>query len=346
MILMDSSLEGFVENVRKTGWKIVVYGFGVIGKVTVPAFLAANHLEDRLLFYVDGDARKQGQYVPVGNRQVKVYGPERLGEAGEGLVLLISGSRYGGILDFLNGIECLKSVFGYIFPWMLVEAARTITQENRISKSEQPMIPKVIHYCWFGHGRVPDEMEVCMESWRKFCPDYEILEWNEDNFNIERYSYSSQAYRHGKWAFVSDIARLDILYKYGGIYLDTDVELIRSLDDLLYQPAFCGVEKWRLLNTGGGCGAVPQHPALKKMLDYRKDILFEYSDGRLNLESSGSYESCPLLEDGFVPDNTIQIVDGMTIYSSDFFHPFDYMSGETSITENTHGIHHFRGSWV
>ncbi len=185
-----------------------------------------------------------------------------------------------------------------------------------------------------------------MESWRRFCPEYEIKEWNEDNYDVTRYLYSSQAYRHRKWAFVSDIARLDILYEYGGIYMDTDVELIKNLDDLLFQPAFCGVEKWRLLNTGGGCGDVPHHPAIKKMLDYRKGFPFEYPDGSLIMESSGSYESCPLIEDGFVPDNTIQVVDGMTIYSSDFFHPYDYMSGETSITENTYGIHHFQESWV
>ena len=209
-----------------------------------------------------------------------------------------------------------------------------------------PIIPKVIHYCWFGRGKMSDKMREYMESWKRCCPEYEIKEWNEDNYDINRYQYTNQAYKHKKWAFVSDVARLDILYENGGIYMDTDVELIKNLDELLYQPAFCGVEKWRHINTGGCCGAVAKHTAIRKMLECRMEIPFENPDGSFNMESSGSYETMPLMEDGYVPDNHIQIIDGMTIYPSDFFHPFDYMSKEIRMTENTYSIHHFEGSWI
>ncbi len=345
MILRNMTLEQFAENIRQKKQKIVIYGYGAIGKVAVPAFMAANRLEAQILFYADADMKKQGQRIRVGNRQVEVAEPDRMREIGEAFVVVITGSRFEGILESLNSRSYLDNVECCIFPRMLAEAAGGGVPVYRRKRSSEPLIPKVIHYCWFGHGEMPDEAKACMASWRKYCPEYVIKEWNERNYNVNKYLYSSQAYRHGKWAFVADMARLDILYENGGIYLDTDVELIKSLDDLLYQPAFCAVEKWRQMNTGGGCGAVAHHPAIRKMLEHREKIPFEYPDGTLNMETNGVYESMPLMEAGFVPDNTIQVVEDMTIYSSDFFFPFDYMSKETVITGNTYAVHRFQGSW-
>lgn len=346
MKLQDITLEQFAENVRQKKQKIVLYGFGAIGKVAVPAFLSANHLERQILFYADADEKKQGQSITVGNRLVEVVAPDIMQEIQEAFFVVITGSRYKGMLDFLNNQRYLDNVECCIFPRMLVEASRHGTVEFTGKRSSQPLIPRVIHYCWFGHGDKPDRVKACMDSWRKYCPKYDIMEWNEENYDVHKYLYSSQAYKHGKWAFVADMARLDILYENGGIYLDTDVELIRNLDDLLYQPAFCAVDKWRQINTGGGCGAVLHHPAIRKMLEYRKKFPFEYPDGSLNMETNGVYESISLMKGGFVPDNTIQVADNMTIYPSEFFHPFDYMSKETVITENTYAIHHFQESWI
>lgn len=345
MILRNMTLEQFAEDVRQNKRKIVIYGFGAIGKVAVPAYMTASHLEEQILFYADADMKKQGQQVTVGKNSVPVLAPDKMQEIREAFVVVITGSRFERILASLNSREYLEHVECCIFPQMLAEAAGNTAPVYDRRRGSEPLIPKVIHYCWFGHGEKPEEVKACMASWRKYCPEYEIKEWNEDNYDVNRYLYSSQAYRHGKWAFAADVARLDILYEHGGIYLDTDAELIKNLDDLLYQPAFCGVEKWRQINTGGGCGTVAHHSAIGKMLECRKHIPFEYPDGTLNMETNGVYESMPLMEAGFVPDNTIQVIDGMTIYSSDFFYPFDYMSKKTVITENTYAIHHFQGSW-
>lgn len=350
MILRDTTLEEFAEEIYSKKQKIVIYGAGAIGKVAVPSFIAANHLEGQILFYADRDLKKQGELIAIGNHQVEVAEPDRMREIREPFVVVITGSRYEGILEFLNSQRYLDHVAVCIFPQMLVAASRKTSRKSAPAfagkRSSYPLIPRVIHYCWFGHGEKPDKIKACMDSWRRYCPGYEIKEWNEENYNVNKYLYSAQAYKHGKWAFVADVARLDILYENGGIYLDTDVELIRNLDDLLYQPAFCAVEKWRQINTGGGCGAVRHHPAIRRMLEYRKESLFEYPDGSLNMETNGVYESSALVRDGFVADNTIQIVKDMTIYSSDFFYPFDYMSKETVITENTYAFHHFQGSWT
>lgn len=346
MILKETTIEEFVQEIEQNDFKIVIYGNGVIGKVTIPYVVREKKLEERVLFLADSDVNKQGKTVSIGSRRIEILSPEYLKETDESFVLLITASRYQGILDYLNQFTCLDSVQGYLLPQMFARSTRNLERYGKIRKTSDPVIPKKIHYCWFGKGEIPGDMQACMNSWKKYCPDYEIIRWDESNYDLDKYAYTRQAYLHGKWAFVSDVARLEILYQNGGIYMDTDVEIIRNLDDLLYQPGFCGVEKWRTINTGGGCGAICGHPVIEKMLEERKKSPFEYPDGKLNLESSGCYETLPLLEQGFLPNNSVQEIHDMTIYSSDFFHPYDYMTGELCITENTYGIHHFMGTWL
>lgn len=346
MRLKETTLEGFVSMIKSSGRKIVGYGAGVIGKLAFPAFIEKNDLADQVLFIADADARKQGEAVQIGNREVAICSAECFHAIRGDFVVLITSSRYGTVLEYLERLDILEGIDAYILPQMLVKECRTFERQPIVRKSETPMIPRVIHYCWFGGSALPDELKKCQESWRRFCPGYQIVEWNEENYDVGKYAYTRQAYRHCKWSFVSDMARLDILHAQGGIYLDTDVELIRGLDELLCQPGFVGVEKWGVINTGGGCGAVPGHPAIRRMLDYRLSFSFERKDGSLNLESSGYYESKPLTDCGFRAENILQTIDDLTVYTSDFFHPYDYMSKETYITENTYGIHHFKGSWV
>ena len=124
------------------------------------------------------------------------------------------------------------------------------------------------------------------------------------------------------------------------------MELVRNLDELLYQQAFCGVEKWGNVNMGNCSGAVPGHPMIKKMLEEREKVSFIREDGGLNLETCGVYETRPLIREGMCVDNRVQMVSGMTVYSSDYFSPYDYMSGELNMTENTFSIHHFNGGWL
>ncbi|MBO4946818.1 MAG: exopolysaccharide biosynthesis protein, partial [Lachnospiraceae bacterium] len=137
------------------------------------------------------------------------------------------------------------------------------------------MIPKVIHYCWFGGNPKPEIIESCIASWRKFCPDWEIIEWNENNFDVRRYTFMSEAYDAGKWAFVSDVARLMIIYEYGGIYLDTDVELRMSLEQVSRFNAFFAYDNLVNINTGIGFGAVPEHPYIQAMLESYADQHFD-----------------------------------------------------------------------
>lgn len=346
MILKDVDLEEFTEEVKRHDQKIVIYGTGVIGRITAPFLVGELGLSDRVLFFADGDDGKWGHYIPLENGKAEVSSPRRMKEIRENFVILVTASRYEGILSDLRGFGFLDKVNVYLLAQMLVRKAgkrRTHTVQRIV---EGPVIPRTIHYCWFGKKEMPSFLKECIRSWERFCPEYEIIRWDETNYDTGKYLYTEQAGRHGKWAFVSDVARLDILYRYGGIYLDTDVELVRGIDELLCQPGFCSVEKWGIVNTGGGCGCVKGHRLIKAILAERTKMAFEREDGSLNLSGSGLYETLPLLDRGFLPNNTSQMIDGMTVYSSEFFHPYDYMSGELCMTEYTYGIHHFSGSWV
>lgn len=346
MVVKDITLWSFSNKIKERDLKIAIYGVGVIGKVVLPYYLRESGLTDRIVLVVDADRNKQkGSFnIDIG---LKIYPVESLNGISSDTIILISGSRYEGMLKTLDELGVTESHDIYIFPEMLLREKKQLHDRYNIERTtERQQIPKKIHYCWFGGNQIPEKLRKCMESWKKICPDYEIVCWSEDNYDVNKNLYTRQAYENKKWAYIPDIARLEILYENGGIYLDTDVEIIKPFDELLYQKGFVGVEKWGIINIGGGCGVIPHHPMIKKILDFRSSIEFINPDGSINTESSGYYETKPFLDSGYKPDNTVQTVDDMTVYSSDFFHPYDYMSKQSEITKNTFSIHHFSESWV
>lgn len=213
-------------------------------------------------------------------------------------------------------------------------------------------IPKVIHYCWFGRNSLPPLAIKCIESWKKYLPDYEIKEWNEDNFDVNIIPYTQEAYQAKKYAFVSDYARFWILYKYGGIYFDTDVEVIKPLDDIIARGSFMGCEKDGA--TGGGTPAVAPglglgvNPGLglyKEILDMYSVLHFVLSDGSLNLKTVVQYTTEILCKHGLKDMNRIQEVAGVWIYPKEYFCPLD-STLTMRMTGNTRSIHHFDSSWL
>lgn len=208
------------------------------------------------------------------------------------------------------------------------------------------MIPKIIHYFWFGHNPLPDLAQKCIASWKKFCPDYEIKEWNENNYDVRKIPYISQAYDAKKYAFVSDYARFDILYEYGGIYLDTDVELIKPLDELLKYGAFCGVEQPGALNAGLGMATQTKMPIFHEILNSYQSDKFINIDGSYNLKTVVTRVSDIFKKYGFSDKEEIQEIAGFKIYPKEYFCPKSMLTGELSITSNTYSIHHFNASWV
>lgn len=208
------------------------------------------------------------------------------------------------------------------------------------------MIPKIIHYCWFGRNPLPTLAKKCIESWKRFLPDYEIKEWNEDNFDLDLYPYAREAYEHKKYAFVTDIVRLYALYLEGGIYMDTDVEVVKPLDKFLSHTAFSGFESAVSIPTG-----IMASEAGGKWvgdnLRYYDHHRFVLPDGSLDMTTNVAIITEYMLPYGFRRDNTWQDFPNLiTLYPSEYFCPISSQGSEIHFTENTHTIHHFSGSWL
>lgn len=207
------------------------------------------------------------------------------------------------------------------------------------------MIPKKIHYCWLGGNPLPESAKKCIRSWKKYCPDYEIIEWNETNYDFTKNRYMKEAFEEKKWAFVSDFARLDIIYQHGGIYLDVDVELVRSYDDLLCNKGFAGFEDEHYIASGLGFGAEAGNPLIKKLMDSYESLSFLNPDGSLNMIASPELNTEVLAEEGFVLDGSMQVIDGFRILPTEYLCPKSFNDGIIRKTKNTYSIHHYDASW-
>lgn len=207
-------------------------------------------------------------------------------------------------------------------------------------------IPKVIHYCWFGNGKMPPISEKCIKSWKKYCPDYEIICWNEQNFDLTQNRYMREAYEAGKWAFVSDFVRLKILYDHGGIYLDTDVELIKPLDPLLKHRGFMGFDEKGMVATGLGFGAEPGNEIIGAFLKDYDNLPFVKADGSFDLTPCPDRNTAALKRLGMNIKNTDQLFRGVRFLPREYMCPMDYYTGKKTITKNTYSIHHYCASWT
>ncbi|MBQ7170765.1 MAG: glycosyl transferase [Clostridia bacterium] len=209
------------------------------------------------------------------------------------------------------------------------------------------MIPKIIHYCWFGGNPLPKSARKCIESWKKFFPDFEIREWNESNYDVKKIPYVAEAYEAKKYAFVSDYARFDILCQYGGVYFDTDVEVIRPFDDILERGAFMGCETdGEDVNPGLGIAAPPGLGIYREILDYYATQHFQDADGSLNTETVVTKTTRILKEHGWQNGPGIQRVSEISVYPKAYFNPMDNNTGKMRITEQTHSIHWYSMSWM
>ena len=249
------------------------------------------------------------------------------------------------------------------------------------------MIPKIIHYCWFGGNPLPESAKKCIASWKKYLPDHQIWQWSEKpshananhnpnglfpthplgegekngkendlfdkilGFDVNIIPYTQQAYEAKKYAFVSDYARFWILYKYGGLYFDTDVEIIKPLDDIISQGPFMGIEvrakdgEYPRVNPGLGLGATPGMELYRLLLDKYATLKFLNEDGSLNQKTIVKYNTEVLQEQGLLQSNEIQVVSGVWIYPADYFNPLDSLTGKLKLTDNTRSIHWYMNSW-
>lgn len=205
------------------------------------------------------------------------------------------------------------------------------------------MIPKKIHYCWFGRGEKPKLAKKCIESWKKYCPDYEIIEWNEDNFDVNMCEYTKYCYKNGKWAFLSDYVRLNVVNEYGGLYFDTDVEVVRKFDELLEYDAFFGFENEKYVASGLGFGAIANHPTIVAMLQEYMNLL-DGAETEIQMIGCPTLNTNALLKYGLKLNGQRQHIAGAEIFPIEYFNPYEDATGILRKTNNTYSIHWYAKS--
>lgn len=209
------------------------------------------------------------------------------------------------------------------------------------------MIPKIIHFCWFGGKKIPKEYKRYIASWKRYCPDYKIYCWTEKKYNIRKNKFMEEAYKNKKWGFVPDYARLDIIYHYGGIYLDTDVEVLRNLDDLLENKMFAGLEKGNSVALGLGFGAEKGHPFIKELRDRYNNMEFVIDGDEVKVAAAPRVQT-PMFENRYntkFKSNRTYYFDDCTVYAQEYFCPESFPDGNVNITNNTYSWHHYSASW-
>lgn len=333
MIKIDNYyLDEFLQQVRNR--KVICFGAG-------KAFLdlcEKYQLAHKLHYVVDN--YKYGSSITVDGLDVPVVSMNEIGnEVRESILLLTSLKYVVEITLQLDQIPLCDGLTFYIPSLFIGDSSHIVFDETR-----PQIIPKIIHYCWFGTSQIPKHFQNNIETWKKYCPDYKIIRWDESNYDVTKNKYMKQAYEEKKWGFVPDYARLDIINQYGGIYLDTDVELLRPLDSLLKYNMFCGFEGINYVNFGLGFGAHKRHCILEAMLNEYDQMEFRLNDGTLNLTPSPKYQTRTLEKYGLEKNGHIQSFDEFVVLSSEYFAPINSY-GFGIPTNNSFSIHQYAATW-
>lgn len=344
MVFRESSFHEFSEYIKRTEKKVICYGAGMLPRYIEP-FLHNQGLASHISLFIDRDLCKRGRTLQYAGRDLRIEAPEYLEKLdAERYVILITAEKYREIQKNLANIGFSSQWECYAYPVLNLDYFQRIERENIFSNAPSQM-PKAIHYTWFG-GREKSELQKkCIESWHICCPDFEIQEWNEGNYDIHKNQYMEQAYENHKWAYVSDYARLDILHQHGGIYLDTDVELFGSLSPLLNTRAFICFGEWPVPNSGAGMGSIKGEELLKELMATREKIPFIQDGGQLDPCTNSNYEMQVLMRRQFHMDATFQQKNGIALYPPDIIAPMSLVGERAFVTERSLGIHYCLNTW-
>lgn len=342
----NATPEQFAQYIKIYNKKIIIFGAGAVCKTFIPYIMAKYGIYEKILYVIDNNPAKQGEILDFGQVKIPIKGSDCLKDCKEDYCIIISNGDFYSVMKQLDEIEECYDKVCFIASVMQLDRQYDKSINTVYKDFVTPQIPKRIHYCWFSGKPMPETLRQCVETWREYCPDYEFICWNESNYDLEKYRYTKEAYEMEKWGYIPDIVRLDVLYEMGGFYFDTDVKFLKNLEDLRYQEAFCGRERAGHVNFGGGSGCIPHSKVIKEILEFRKDEPFKLKNGRFNAEASGYYETVPLMKKGLKIEDISQKLNGINVYASEFFSPYNYINGENIKNANTYSIHFFSGSWL
>lgn len=286
------------------------------------------------------DNFKAGTVIQIGNQGIPVISMGQLSYVSEETVLVLTSVKVADeIIPQLDHKSAFQNRILYVPEMFKGEKAEFVLQTGSVQ-----VIPRIIHYCWFGGNLIPKRFQENIDTWKRQCPDYEIKQWNENNYDITKNKYMFQAYEKKKWGFVPDYARLDIVASQGGIYLDTDVNMVRAFDPLLQFGLFCGFESKTRINFGQGFGARKEHPVIIELKKGYENLEFVNLDGTMNIEPSPVYQTRALEKMGFSVDGTLQQKEDVIVFPPEYFSPVNEF-GYGLPTENTFSVHQYDGSW-
>lgn len=341
--VIDKSPSEFYTEIQTK--KVFLFGAGR----TVEHFANVFCRDKEISAIIDNNTELIGRKYALPNDEVKVISLNEFvsfcGDNGvNNIVLLITPVFWGGDiikqLDSISELDGLQCYLGFLL--------RNNAQEKKVWTFPEGVdkISKKIHYFWIGDKKIPEQLLRYIETWQRKCPEYEIICWNEKNYDFSKNLYMKQAYENKAWGFVPDYARLDIIYEHGGIYLDTDVELLASLDSLLNSKAFFGFCGNDQINLGSGFGAQKKNSFIRELRDYYSDKEFILSDGKLNKRPCYIYQHPVFIKHGFEIKNEYQERDGVVIYPSEVLSPTGVGGFANYFSDKSLSIHHTELSWI
>lgn len=289
------------------------------------------------------DNKLAGETVTILEKNYRILNVEQVNNEIQDSVVVITSSKYAEeIVRQLDGIRAFEGVTVYIPELFEYDESPFLFKKER-----GVLIPKIIHYCWFGKSPIPDRFLRNIDTWEKKLPGYDIKCWNEDNYDIEKCRFMKQAYEKKKYGFVPDYARLDIVYSYGGIYLDVDVEVLRSWNDLLYYPLFCGYENEQYVAFGLGFGAKKGNKILKEMMDdYQEMDFIDESSGVRKPIPSPIHQTRIMKKHGLLCDGQSRDYGDFLALSPMYFAPINLEAGIRRPKSESFSIHQYAGTWL
>jgi len=348
MLLRTCNLANFIERVKDSDLQCFGAGRYLQGLCSRYPLIK---LEKYIKHIADSNSELWGGVKKINGTVIPIISPETLYKnikKNDVLLICANSKNSTEIYDMLEARLELKNTECYLAHFLTMLQDKTACYKNSPDgwrMNNKPVIPKKIHYFWLGGNKIPEQNRKYMETWHKFCPDYEIIEWNESNYDFLKHPYMRQAYEARKWGFVTDYARLDILYTHGGIYLDTDVEIIRPLEELLYNTAYSGFQYNMQVATGLGFGCIPGLPIIKDMRDDYDRLSFINSNGNFILTACPQIQTDLLKRRGLLQNGNFQIIEDMAVYPTEYFSPFDFRK-IGYVTAKTYSIHWYEGTWV
>lgn len=328
--------------------RIFCFGCGIQGRRTA-YYLKDWGLADNTIAYIDNNSDKVGgkieflgcEYLIYSLREAVDYVVEN--KIFESVVFLVTALHFSQIYQQIDKEYPDINFMCMSMDEIASEQFKVSDYNGVIKQYSNPVIPKIIHYAWFGDD-MPEQIKRNIDGWHKMCPDYEIKEWNENNYDISKNRYMQEAFEKKKWAFVTDYLRLDVIYNYGGLYLDTDIEVVRKLDDLLFQDGFACCDASLTVNTGSGFGGKPHNMMVKLMRDYYEGVHFVSNNGTIDDTSCNTHQLVVLSQFGYKINDLFQCINGMNIYPM-IFQGANCHRREYAIKENTYWIHYGNMSW-